>query len=189
MYDKNKIYKITDMSRITGYDKHVLRYYEKEFNIDVPRNSAKHRYYTFKEIDLYLRIKELQETGYTNKQIKLIIESPEVLLKQSSNETAVTVANETASISQLQDLSNFIKNEIKEALLESQKHNMKTINKLNDKIEALTNEIKSKERDVLLSENAKLKMKVKSKSYEVADLREKLKRVEHKKGFLKRLFS
>lgn len=37
----------------------------------------------------------------------------------------------------------------------------------------LRNEINSKERDVLICENAKLKMKVKEKSYEVAELKEK----------------
>lgn len=193
MFDKDKIFKITEMSRITGYDKHVLRYYEKEFDIDVPRNNAKHRYYTHKEVELYQRIKSLQEQGFTNKQIKLILNTPEVKIDGNSanEETAVstaTASNVPAS-NQIKDLSNLLRNEVKELLVENEKRNQETINILNVKIDELTSEIRSKERDILISENAKLKMKFKAKSYEVADLREKLKKAENKKGFFRKLFS
>ena len=61
-------------------------------------------------------------------------------------------------------------------LLEKNKElNDQMVQKLMDEIVALRNELNSKERDVLICENAKLKMKVKEKSYEVAELREKLK--------------
>jgi hypothetical protein len=53
----------------------------------------------------------------------------------------------------------------------------------------LRNEINSKERDVLICENAKLKMKVKEKSYEVAELKEKINRRENSESnFFKRIF-
>ena len=41
---------------------------------------------------------------------------------------------------------------------------------------------------MLICENAKLKMKVKEKSYETAELKEKVKRLENNKGFLQRIF-
>jgi len=43
----------------TGYPAHVLRYYEKEFDMQIPRNEANHRYYTYSEIEILNYIKEL----------------------------------------------------------------------------------------------------------------------------------
>ncbi|WP_066497000.1 helix-turn-helix domain-containing protein [Abyssisolibacter fermentans] len=190
MFDKSKTYTIAEVSKITGYDKHVLRYYEKEFEIEVPRNKANHRHYTYKEIETYKRIKDLQENGYTNKQIKLIINSPEVLIQQSQSESAMTTSSSAPTKNQITELSSYIKNEIKEILILNDEKNIKAINDLNNKIEELTCEIRSKERDILICENAKLKMKIKEKSYEVAELREKLKREQNsRKGLFKKIFS
>ena len=50
-------YTISEASEITGYAPHVLRYYEKEFDIDVPRTESNHRFYTNKEIELIQYIK------------------------------------------------------------------------------------------------------------------------------------
>ena len=63
------------------------------------------------------------------------------------------------------------------------------LKELKTEIENLKHEIKNKERDVLICENAKLKMKLKEKSYEVADLKEKLKRErEANKSIFKKIF-
>ena len=66
--------------------------------------------------------------------------------------------------------------------------NREIIEELRDEIIALREELTSKERDVLVCENAKLKMKVKEKSYEVAELKEKVKRYEHNEGFFQKVF-
>ena len=50
MLDINKEYTISEVAEIIGYAPHVLRYYEKEFEIDIPRNNSNHRYFTYKEI-------------------------------------------------------------------------------------------------------------------------------------------
>ncbi len=92
--DTNKRYSISDVSKLTGYEKHVLRYYEDDFELDIPRNKANHRYYTYKEVEIFQYIKSLQDKGFTNKQIKLILNSPEVLLNEQKSETAVTVMSD-----------------------------------------------------------------------------------------------
>ncbi len=61
--------------------------------------------------------------------------------------------------------------------------NREIIEELRDEIIALKEELTNKERDILVCENAKLKMKVKEKSYEVAELKEKVKRYEYNGGF------
>ncbi|NLY78257.1 MAG: MerR family transcriptional regulator [Tissierellia bacterium] len=195
MMDVDKQYGISEVAEITGYPPHVLRYYEKEFELDIPRNESNHRYYTYAEIELFQYIKSLQNKGFSNKQIKLIIKSPEVLIN-SNEETALTNISQLNSIDTVQLAQEISINlhdsffDILNQLLEKNKElNDQMVQKLMDEIVALRNELNSKERDVLICENAKLKMKVKEKSYEVAELREKIKRLENDKGLIKKLFS
>ncbi|MGF7057066.1 MerR family transcriptional regulator [Brassicibacter mesophilus] len=193
MNDYDKEYAISEISEICGYPAHVLRYYEKEFELDIPRNAANHRYYTYKEIETFNYIKTLQEKGFTNKQIKLIMNSPEVLLS-GENEAAVTSLskNEAGMVSTYDDIFNFIRelfiDELQPKLIDRENSSLTAINELKNEIIELRNEVNSKERDVLVCENAKLKMKVKEKAYEVADLKEKLKREqESNKSIFKKI--
>jgi len=194
MADMDKQYGISEVAEITGYPPHVLRYYEKEFELDIPRNDSNHRYYTYAEIELFQYIKSLQEKGFSNKQIKLIIKSPEVLLN-SNEETALTNVNQLDLINVV-DLAEEISLNLYDKLFDclneifesNREYNDQMIKKLMDEIVALRNELNSKERDVLICENAKLKMKIKEKSYEIAELKEKINRLENNKSIIKRLF-
>lgn len=194
MVDVDKEYSISEVSEITGYPPHVLRFYEKEFELDIPRNDSNHRYYTYNEIEMFQYIKSLQEKGFSNKQIKLILKSPEVLVN-SNNEIALTniIPQDNINIILLakeisQNMQDSFFNRLIDILESNKEHNTQIIKELTDEIIALRNELNSKERDVLICENAKLKMKVKEKSYEVAELKEKIKRLENNRGFFKRIF-
>lgn len=194
MVEIDKEYAISEVAEITGYPPHVLRFYEKEFELNIPRNDSNHRYYTYNEIELFQYIKSLQDKGFSNKQIKLILKSPEVLIT-SNDETALTNITQHESIDVV-ELAGEISEKLQEnffnkliEILESNKeYNAQIIKELTDEIMALRNELNSKERDILICENAKLKMKVKEKSYEVAELKEKIKKMEANKGLLKRIF-
>lgn len=64
----DKLYfKIGEVSRITGVEPYVLRYWESEFRIVHPeRSRTKQRLYTRKDLDLVLEIKRLlYEERYT----------------------------------------------------------------------------------------------------------------------------
>ncbi len=194
MVDVDKQYGISEVAEITGYPPHVLRYYEKEFELDIPRNESNHRYYTYAEIELFQYIKYLQEKGFSNKQIKLIIKSPETVMN-SNDETALTTVDNLSAIDTVQlaheissNLQDKFIDRLKEILWENKEYNELMIQKLIDEITALKNELNSKERDVLICENAKLKMKIKEKSYEIAELKEKIKRLENNEGLFKKLF-
>lgn len=209
MIDKEKKHSISEVSKITGYETHVLRYYESDFNLEIPRTKSKRRYYTHKEIEKFIYIKELQEKGLTNKQIKLVLESPELIV--SEKEVAVAKAEdisvkevavpETEDISVLQnnnqvDAIEMICSRINESI--NLNINYKLDETKNEIIEYFDENVKEdeenttlvkKEKDVLICENARLKMKVKEKSYEVAELKERLNRLEHKNTpFWKKLF-
>ena len=40
-----KRYIISDASKMLGVESHVLRYWEEELNVSIPRNEMGHRYY------------------------------------------------------------------------------------------------------------------------------------------------
>ena len=66
-------YIISDAARMINVEPHVLRYWEEELAIEIPRNELGHRYYTEKEIHLFENIRDLKEKGFQLKAIRLII--------------------------------------------------------------------------------------------------------------------
>ncbi len=61
-----KYYRIGEVSRITGVEPHVLRYWENEFKIIRPRRIAKQRLYRHEDIQVIKFIKSLlHEEGFT----------------------------------------------------------------------------------------------------------------------------
>lgn len=63
-------YLISEASRRLNVEAHVLRYWEEELKLEIPRNELGHRYYTEKQLALFQRIKELKELGYQLKAIR-----------------------------------------------------------------------------------------------------------------------
>ena len=183
----DETYSIKEASEIVGFKPHVIRYYEKEFELDIPRTESNRRVFSYKELEEFRYIKTLKNKGLTNKQIKQILKSPEIKLDDNYNpdifaETAVSdlIVGENLYPSKptdqdlynvFNDIFNYIQNIDYEECFEE----------LNMKIDELQNQIINQERDVLICENAKLKMKVKEKSYELAELKDKLRREENKK--------
>ena len=66
-------YMISDAANIVHVESHVLRYWEDELELNIPRNEMGHRYYTKENIAEFQRIKELKEQGYQLKAIRMIV--------------------------------------------------------------------------------------------------------------------
>lgn len=66
-------YMISDAATMAGVESHVLRYWEDELDLSIPRNEMGHRYYTRENIQEFQRIKELKEQGYQLKAIRMIL--------------------------------------------------------------------------------------------------------------------
>lgn len=66
-------YIISDASKQVEVEPHVLRYWEEELELDIPRNAMGHRYYREQELDTIRGIKKLKEQGFQLKAIKLIL--------------------------------------------------------------------------------------------------------------------
>ena len=66
-------YMISDAAGLVNVEAHVLRYWEEELELDIPRNEMGHRYYTKENIQQFLKIKDLKEQGYQLKAIKMVV--------------------------------------------------------------------------------------------------------------------
>ena len=71
-----KRYMISDASRMLGIESHVLRYWEEELDIVIPRNEMGHRYYTDYHINLLRNIRKLKQQGYGLRAIKMMLADP-----------------------------------------------------------------------------------------------------------------
>ena len=68
-----KIFTISEAAKELQLETHVLRYWEEELNIKVPRNDMGHRIYTTREMDLFRTILKLKQEGFQLRAIKLIL--------------------------------------------------------------------------------------------------------------------
>lgn len=188
-------YSIKEISEITGFKPHVIRFYEKEFQLNIPRNESNRRIFTYQELEKLQYIKSLKEKGLTNRQIKQVLESPEIIINEiddsfCTNENATTSLSVESS-SNITEIENCNDENILKQLV-TLIHRIdyrKEFEELQYKIDELHNQMINQEKDILICENAKLKMKLKEKSYEVAELKEKLKREQNKKvSIIARIF-
>lgn len=70
-------YLISEASRLVDEESHVLRYWEEELALKIPRNDLGHRYYTEIQLDIFRTIKDLKQKGYQLKEIKQWLEDME----------------------------------------------------------------------------------------------------------------
>ncbi len=193
-------YTISKASEITGFSKHVLRFYEKEFDLEIPRNKSNHRFYTYKEIEKFLYIKSLKERGLSNQQIKTIVNSVEEIV--INDEIAVTadyqMNNDIHIVPKTSGFNNMTEQieGMKEMLNQELTVNLSSLREgLGNDIESLLRKYLGEEnnlntdKDTLISENARLKMKLKERVYETAILKEKIKKLENKKSLFQKIFS
>lgn len=68
-----KRYMISDAAKKVDVEAHVLRYWEDEVGIEIPRNEMGHRYYRKEDIVLLRSVKDLKEKGFQLKAIKLLL--------------------------------------------------------------------------------------------------------------------
>ena len=84
---EGKRYMISDAAKLIDVETHVLRYWEEELDIHIPRNEMGHRYYTDYYIQAFRKIKELKEQGFLLKAIKIAL--PEIMDGSTKNALSV----------------------------------------------------------------------------------------------------
>lgn len=66
-------YMISDAADKLGIEAHVLRYWEEELGLAVPRNEMGHRCYTNDWLHIFSQIRILKEKGYQLRAIKMLL--------------------------------------------------------------------------------------------------------------------
>lgn len=69
----DKGYMISDASKMVEVENHVLRYWEEELELPIPRNEMGHRYYRESDIKLLRSVKDLKEQGFQLRAIKKLL--------------------------------------------------------------------------------------------------------------------
>lgn len=79
-------YMISDAAGMLHMESHVLRYWEEELELEIPRNEMGHRYYTKENIRQFERIRQLKEQGYQLKAIKMLIHNQNPQMSEPSGQ-------------------------------------------------------------------------------------------------------
>lgn len=72
-------YSITELSKCLKVTDHALRYYEREFNMTVPKDRRGRRYYTPELANIMYKIKAMRDEGLEIKAIKKVLESENII--------------------------------------------------------------------------------------------------------------
>ena len=111
---KKLYYSISEVSKITGLEQYILRYWETEFDELKPsKNRAGNRIYTNKDIKTILEIKKLlREEKYTIEGAKkILVEQNEA---RSEIKPQKTETKRTASVTSRQSKESSLKNDLEE---------------------------------------------------------------------------
>ena len=66
-------YMISDAAKRIDVEPHVLRYWEEELEMEIPRNEMGHRYYRDEDIETMRAVKRLKDQGFQLKAIKMLL--------------------------------------------------------------------------------------------------------------------
>ena len=163
---------IGQAAKILQCNKSLLRYYEDEFGLDIPRNQSGRRIYSTKELEMFRYIYKLKAEGQSNSNIKAVLLSDrsandvycftEVLMDDDEKAEQPNVSSD--AVTELFAMMEHIIRDIAE----------------------LKNMSQSENNHDLVSENNELRQKLKEKTYELVETREKLSSL--KKASARKLF-
>ena len=125
-------YLISDASKKVDVESHVLRYWEEELEMNIPRNEMGHRYYTDFHIRLFKQIKELKEKGYQLKAIKAALAKT---LDAEGESVAPTDITELMNREKAEQFKDFLTQMIGQAIEENNEKLSQDISRMvNDKV-------------------------------------------------------
>ncbi len=160
---------VKDVADMLDTEAYVLRFYEKELNLDIKRNAKGHRIYTMEDVELFKQVQEMREQGLQLKAIENIVhdsteevkETYEQLtsvqltpINRSKNRESNNLQLADATSEQVKQFSMMMKDMFKEALVEYKEITQNEVHKeiekkvedaVDERIEAL--EAKQKVKD------------------------------------------
>lgn len=105
---KHNNYSISDAAHKLGIEAHVLRYWEEELHLEIPRNELGHRYYREKDLDTFMQIRELKEEGMSLQEIRRALNG-EMRTPKALNSSSVVQSDKTQDkLSQFREIMDSI---------------------------------------------------------------------------------
>lgn len=74
---------VKDVAEILDTEPYVLRFYEKELNLDIQRNEKGHRVYTLEDVELFRKVQDMREQGLQLKAIEGIVHDSNEEVKET----------------------------------------------------------------------------------------------------------
>ncbi len=81
---KHNYYSISDAAGKLNIEAHVLRYWEDELELEIPRNDIGHRIYRDKEINIFRQIRDYKNDGLSLLEIKKMLKGSNKMLQKES---------------------------------------------------------------------------------------------------------
>jgi len=187
-------YSITELSQRLNTTDHTLRYYEKEFNITVPKDERGRRYYTPELANLMFKIRQMRNEGLQIKAIRkilisdnMITEPPPVVVHDDNSDTSLAVVDNNDKNSNVEIFFDKLKTDITTSVTESVTKNVSQ--EINSAREQVFNELlKTKLELGACVENSVRKLETKmEKHFSDVDRSLSLWREKNKKGFFRRI--
>lgn len=141
---KGKFLTVKDVAEMLETEAYVLRFYEKELNLDIKRNAKGHRTYTMENVALFKQIQDMRERGLQLKAIESIVHDSKEEAKETYEQlssiqivpSAVVKKNEVMGVDitdvnneKVKQFSVMMKDMLKEALVECSVHTQEEIKK------------------------------------------------------------
>ncbi|MCT4596485.1 MAG: helix-turn-helix domain-containing protein [Vallitalea sp.] len=156
-------YIISDASKKLDVEPHVLRYWEEELELEIPRNEMGHRYFREEDIIMLRNVKKLKDQGLQLKAIKMLL--PDMLEEDK-------LLTETTDIVPTEEIERSSEDELTVSIPDSGKN----------KVEQFQEFMKAILLDTLKENNEKLKIAVtKEVSSEVRLLFEEREEIEERR--------
>ncbi len=95
-------YIISDAAKKVSVEPHVLRYWEEELDLKIPRNEMGHRYYRERDIEMLKMVKQLKDKGFQLRAIKMEVDELE-----ASNDLSTEKALEIVPFPKPDDKSSY----------------------------------------------------------------------------------
>ena len=111
-------YSITELSEKLQVTDHALRFYEKEFNLSIPKDSRGRRYYSTENANIMYQIKTMRKEGLEIKAIRKIFQSNNIINDPPpivADENSVSLVSTNMHDNGINDIKAFF-NEFKEQL-------------------------------------------------------------------------
>lgn len=103
MKNGKKQFRIGHVAKIVGVKRFVLRFWEKEFNVNSPRTSGGQRFYGHDDIEHFKKIKELlYDKGFTIAGAKKILEKHD---QQANCATTDPIIKTSLLVQEIKDIT------------------------------------------------------------------------------------